>query len=269
MEELVGKRKYIYEVTPCSFSTPLSVHGPRTNRCYSSLAFCFSLSFTPIPSPTHPRPCSCLKTNPWSSTGKTLLRMRLKTRPRQCTRIVSCSSRPVRHCQPRFVFRSEETFSICRASSLVSSPLFRMPDVDADTVFSFCKANGYPCYSCALLLSLSLVFFLVSFYSSYVVCRYLSMLSEHLLDPGPDLALLFAVAFFGVYAWVILSLATPSCGSFSPPRGFYRFLTFPPLLNTSTYRATCRWSLMIPVDSRGGDTRIMSWCKKVGEGKKR
>lgn len=153
MEELVGKRKYIYEVTPCSFSTPLSVHGPRTNRCYSSLAFCFSLSFTPIPSPTHPRPCSCLKTNPWSSTGKTLLRMRLKTRPRQCTRIVSCSSRPVRHCQPRFVFRSEETFSICRASSLVSSPLFRMPDVDADAVFLFARPMVTPAIavrSCSL-----------------------------------------------------------------------------------------------------------------------
>lgn len=36
MEELFGRRKYIYEVTPRSFSTPpLSVHGARTNRRYS------------------------------------------------------------------------------------------------------------------------------------------------------------------------------------------------------------------------------------------
>ncbi|KAG8213583.1 hypothetical protein J3R82DRAFT_10251 [Butyriboletus roseoflavus] len=39
MEELVGRRKYIYEVTPRSFSTPsLSVHGARTNRRYPSVS---------------------------------------------------------------------------------------------------------------------------------------------------------------------------------------------------------------------------------------
>ena len=41
MEELVGKRKYIYEVTPHSFSTPpLSVHGACTIYHYY---FCYPL----------------------------------------------------------------------------------------------------------------------------------------------------------------------------------------------------------------------------------
>ncbi|KAF8550895.1 hypothetical protein OG21DRAFT_1468070 [Imleria badia] len=183
--------------------------------------------------------------------------MRLKTRPRQCTRIVSCSSRPVRHCQLRFAFRSEETSSICRASSL---------------------ANGYLCYSCALLLSPSRVFFLVSsclfsFSSSNVVCRYLSMLSEHLLDPDPDLALLFAVSFFGASAWIILSLATHLRGSFFLPgtasRGFYYFLAFFSLLNTSTYCATCRWSLMIPVGFKRRDCSDRVMMREGRNGKKR
>ncbi|KAH0827384.1 hypothetical protein J3R83DRAFT_4037 [Lanmaoa asiatica] len=122
MEEFVGRRKYIYEVTPRSFSTlPHSVHGARTRTgAPPSHAFAcpsLSLRFSPLSSPSaSPCLCSCLKTSPWSNTGKTLPRTRSKTRPRRCIRTASCSSRPAHRCQQPFVIRSGGTSLICRAS---------------------------------------------------------------------------------------------------------------------------------------------------------
>lgn len=149
---------YLRGNAPLLSTPPLSVHGARTNRRYTFHAFSLSL---PLPRLPFPCLCSCLKTNPWLNTGKTLPRTRSKTRPRRCIRIASCSSRPAHRCQRRFVFRFEETFSICRASSSVSSPSspprppFFFLDIPhtmrgADELCLFVcliiKASGYLCY---------------------------------------------------------------------------------------------------------------------------
>jgi len=149
---------------------------------------------------------SCLKTNRWSSTGKILPRTRSKTRPRRCIHIVSCSSHLEHRCRPRFASRSEGTFSICRASSLV---------------------NGYLCYSRTLFpLSLS-HFFLLVFRMLYAAIYQCFRITLYFIDHDPDLALLFFILCscrrylsINVSPWIILVLATYPRGSILPPFPF-------------------------------------------------
>lgn len=96
MEELVGRKKYIYEVNIIG-----SFH-PDSETTNPGSAF----------TPPLVSICSSSKTNQLSSTGKTLHHMRLKTRPGLCIHIACYSSPMARLSQPPSVFQYEETSSI-------------------------------------------------------------------------------------------------------------------------------------------------------------
>jgi len=163
---------------------------------------------------------SCLKTSPWSSTGKTLHRTHSRTRPRLCIHIVSCSSHLAHRCPPHSVSRFDGTFLIYRVSSLV---------------------NGYPCYSrthrsrmfspllllvCRMLLFIDALGMsdLALLFSAVAVC---SFFHHHCLDLAcMNVACNFS--FRDGLLWIDLSL---DCLFLSSFRSF--------LIGPRTHRVTC------------------------------